>query len=100
MLYFTQIIFVKEDQEGVFNLFESHVLPLLEKYNGTLIYRVRPTGNCVIETTIGHPYELHLVTFPTKEDFEAYRDDKERMQYMHLKEAAIEKALLIEGKIG
>lgn len=100
MLYFTQIIFVKENQEEVFNLFESHVLPLLEKYNGTLIYRVRPTGNCVIETTIGHPYELHLVTFPTKENFEAYRDDKERMQYMHLKEAAIEKALLIEGKIG
>jgi hypothetical protein len=100
MLYFTQIIFVKENQEEVFNLFESHVLPLLEKYNGILIYRVRPTDNCVIETTIGHPYELHLVTFPTKEDFEAYRDDKERMQYMHLKEASIEKALLIEGNIG
>jgi hypothetical protein len=99
MPYFTQIIFVKENQEEVFNLFESHVLPLLKKYNGTLIYRVRPTDNCVIETTIGHPYELHLVTFPTKEDFEGYRDDKERMQYMRLKEASIEKALLIEGEI-
>jgi len=99
MLYFTQIVFVKENQEETFNLFESHVLPLLKKYNGTLIYRVRPTDDCIIETTIGHPYELHLVTFPTEADFEGYRDDKERLQHMHLKEASIEKALMIKGNV-
>lgn len=99
MLYFTQIVFVKENQEDIFNLFESRVLPLLEKHNGTLIYRVRPTDDCIIETTIGHPYELHLVTFPTEADFEGYRDDKERLQYMHLKEASIEKALMIKGSV-
>ncbi len=99
MLYFTQLIFIKENQEEVFNLFESRVLPLLKKYNGTLLYRVRPTEDCIVETTIGQPYELHLVTFETREDFEGYSGDKERMQYMHLKETSIEKALLIEGKI-
>ncbi|MGZ3819330.1 MAG: hypothetical protein ACXVB6_01975 [Mucilaginibacter sp.] len=99
MLYYTQIIFVKAGREDQFNLFESHVLPLLKKHNGTLIYRVRPAGDAVIETTIDQPYELHLVTFPERADFEAYRDDNERLQYMHLKEGAIEKALLIEGKL-
>jgi hypothetical protein len=99
MLYYTQLIFVKEGHEDDFNLFESHVLPLLKKHNGILIYRIRPTDDCIIETTIDRPYELHLVTFPAREDFEAYRDDKERLQYMHLKESSIEKAWLIEGKL-
>lgn len=99
MLYFTQIIFVKPGQEDQFNLFESHVLPLLKKYNGTLIYRVRPGDSSVIETTIGNPYELHLVTFPTKEDFQGYSSDQERLKYLPLKEGSIEKVLLIEGKL-
>jgi hypothetical protein len=99
MLYFTQIIFIKDNEEDNFNLFESYVLPLLKKYNGSLLYRVRPEVDSVIKTTIGHPYELHLITFPTKADFKAYKDDKERMRHMHLKDAAVEQVLLIEGKL-
>ena len=99
MLYYTQVIFVKEGKEDQFNLFESHVLPLLKKYNGILVYRVRPGESAVIESTMDRPYELHLVTFPEKEDFLAYAGDKERLQYMHLKEGAIEKILLIEGRM-
>lgn len=99
MLYYTQLIFIKDNGEEQFNLFESYVLPLLKKYNGTLIYRVRPTAGCVIETAMGHPYELHLVSFPTRADFEGYGGDKDRLKHMSLKEASIEKALLIEGKL-
>ncbi|MBS1500872.1 MAG: DUF1330 domain-containing protein [Bacteroidetes bacterium] len=99
MLYYTQVIFIKEGQEDQFNLFESHVLPLLERHNGILLYRVRPTDDCIIETAMGEPYELHLVSFPSREDFEGYAKDPERLKYMDLKNASIEKALLIEGKL-
>ena len=99
MLYYTQLIFIKEGQEDQFNLFESHVLPLLEKHNGTLLYRVRPTDDCVIASAIDKPYELHLVSFPSIEDFTAYGKDPDRLRHIHLKEASIEKALLIEGKL-
>jgi hypothetical protein len=99
MLYYTQIIFIKEGQEAQFNLFESYVLPLLERHKGTLLYRVRPADDCVIETNLGKPYELHLVSFPSREDFEGYAKDNDRLKYMHLKEASVEKALLIEGKL-
>ncbi len=99
MLYYTQIIFVREGKEDQFNLFESYVLPLLAKYNGVLLYRVRPEYNAVIETTIGKPYELHLVSFPTREDFEGYSKDNDRLKYMDLKNDSIEKAMLIEGKL-
>ena|SRR5215469_13394636 len=98
MLYYTQVIYVKEGLEDQFLEFESHVLPLIEKYNGALIYRVRPTDDNVIETAMGKPYELHFVTFPTREDFIAYGKDPERLQYLHLKETSIESAVLIEGK--
>lgn len=99
MLYYTQIIFIKEGREDQFNLFESHVLPLLKKHNGILLYRVRPAESAIIESSIGHPYELHVVTFPAKTDFEGYCNDDERLQYVHLKEGAIDKVLLIEGKL-
>jgi len=99
MLYYTQLIFIKPNAEDQFNLFESRVLPLLKKYNGTLIYRVRPTADCVIEAAIDHPYEVHLVSFPTRADFEGYAGDKERLAQMPLKEASIESAMLIEGTL-
>ncbi len=99
MLYYTQLIFVKEGQEDQFNLFESHVLPLLKKYNGILLYRVRPTDDCVIEVNMDKPYEVHLVSFPSREDFDGYARDNDRLKHMHLKDASIEKATLIEGKM-
>jgi len=99
MLYYTQIIFIKEGQQDLFNEFESHVLPLLKKHNGILLYRFRPTDDCVIEINMDKPYEVHLVSFPTREDFEGYARDNDRLKYMHLKEASIEKAMLIEGKL-
>lgn len=99
MLYYTQLIFIREGQADQFNLFESYVLPLLARHNGILLYRVRPTDDCVIEINMDKPYEVHLVSFPTREDFEGYAKDNDRLKYMHLKEASIEKALLIEGKM-
>lgn len=98
MLYYTQILFVKEGQETTFHDFEDHVLPLLQRHNGELIYRVRPTMNSVLVTTVGQPYEIHIVTFPERKDFEHYRDDPQRMQYMHLKDSSVERVILIEGK--
>jgi uncharacterized protein (DUF1330 family) len=97
MLYYTQLIFVQKGKEETFQLFENHVLPILKKYNGQLIYRVRPTTEQVIETSIGNPYEIHLVSFQSKEDFNAYARDEERQNYLSLKNDSIISALLIEG---
>ena len=99
MIYYTQVLFIKEGKEAIFNEFEAHVLPLLKRHNGELLYRVRPDKTSVIETNLGYPYEIHLVSFQQKTDFEAYRDDPERIQYMPLKDQSIVKALLIEGSL-
>ncbi|GAB3038754.1 DUF1330 domain-containing protein [Spirosoma pulveris] len=99
MLYYTQIVFIKEGQEAVFHAFEDQVLPLLERHKGTLLYRVRPEAASVLTTTLGHPYEIHLVSFQDRTDFESYRDDPERQQHMTLKDKSVERIMLIEGKL-
>jgi uncharacterized protein (DUF1330 family) len=99
MLYYTQLIFLREGQEAPFHDFEEHVLPLLGRHGGQLLYRVRPGRNSVIETAVEYPYEIHLVAFGDRKGFESYRDDPERLQYVHLKDQSVGKVLLIEGKL-
>ncbi|QHT65562.1 DUF1330 domain-containing protein [Rhodocytophaga rosea] len=99
MIYYTQLIFLKEGQAELFHKFEDQVLPLVSRHNGELLYRIRPTQNNVIASTMGQPYEIHLVSFQSRKDFESYRDDKERRQHLPLKDQSVEKILLIEGNL-
>ena len=96
-IFYTQLIFLKAQQDQAFQEFENLVLPLLEKHSGKLLYRVRPSAEDVVESSIGKPYEIHLIRFESKRDFESYRDDPDRKQHAPLKEKSVEKAVLIEG---
>ena len=98
MLYYTQIIFLKEGMENSFNLFEEKVIPLLGKHKGKLLYRIRPNKDSIIEG-IDKPYEIHILEFQTKSDFESYSNDKERLKHLNLKDQSVEKIQLIEGKL-
>jgi uncharacterized protein (DUF1330 family) len=99
MLYYTQLIFLREGQQAAFHAFEDRVLPLLQRHGGQLLYRVRPDRSSVIGTAVEYPYEIHLVCFPGRANFESYRDDPERTQYVPLKDQSVEKVMLIEGKL-
>lgn len=99
MIYYTQLIFLRKGKEEPFNYFEDQVLPLLKKYNGKLLYRGRPAQSHVIETTVGYPYEVHLVSFESREDFNAYAQDPVRQKYLPLRDESIEKVMLIEGNL-
>ncbi len=96
-VYYTQLIFLREGKEDAFHSFEDHVLPLLAKYNGELLYRARAGRDAVITTTLGQPYEVHLITFESRQDFEAYAADEERQKHLPLKDESVERVLLIEG---
>lgn len=98
MLYFTQLIYILPGQEDIFNQFEAVALPLITKYNGRLLLRIRPGNEAYIETTIEQPYEIHLVEFETNDDFTAFMRDEERKQFLHLKEQSIKTTWLIRGE--
>ena len=50
MIYFTQLIFLKEGKEAVFNEFEALAIPIISEYNGRMIYRIRPTDDSFISS--------------------------------------------------
>ncbi|PWT70682.1 MAG: DUF1330 domain-containing protein [Bacteroidetes bacterium] len=97
MIYLTQLIYVKEGQEKVFHQFEDVAIPLISKYNGRLLLRVRPSENAFIEFSIEKPYEVHLVEFDQEEDFKKFMLDEERKKFLHLKEQSIKASVLIQG---
>jgi len=97
MIYITQLIFVKPGKECVFNEFEDLAIPLLEKYNGKLLYRIRPTIETIISSEEEHPYEVHFITFDSELDLKEFMNDDSRLKFMHLKEDSIKSTVTVKG---
>ena len=97
MIYFTQLIYIKEGQEQVFDEFEAIAIPAILKYNGRLLLRIRPTENSFIENSIDKPYEIHFGEFDSEQDFQNFTHDEERKKFLHLKEQSVKTTILIKG---
>lgn len=97
MIYITQLIYVQEGQEKVFQEFENVAIPIISKYNGRLLLRIRPQEDSFIENDIDKPYEIHLVEFDSEQDFQNFKHDEERKKFLHLKEQSIRSSILIQG---
>lgn len=99
MIYLTQLIYVKEGMEDTFHRFEEAAIPILEQYNGQLLARFRPSEDSWIAGNYPRPYEVHIVSFDTEADFAAFARDETRKTLLPLKEASIDRSLLIEGRL-
>lgn len=98
MIYITQLIYIKANEELVFQQFENIAIPIISKYNGQLLLRIRPEESSIIEMNIEKPYEIHIVRFNTAIDFQNFMQDEERKRFLHLKEQSIKSAALIKGQ--
>ncbi len=97
MFYITQLIYLNAGQENVFDQFEDVAIPAISKYNGRLLFRVRPLENSFVEISIERPYEIHLVEFDTENDFNSFMQNEGRKRFLHLKEQSIRNVWLIKG---
>jgi hypothetical protein len=97
MIYITQFIYIKPGEEETFEQFESVAIPLVAKYNGRMLYRIRPDENAFVSAEEERPYEIHLAVFETEQDFLDYSNDAERKSSLHLKEKAVRSTLSIKG---
>jgi uncharacterized protein (DUF1330 family) len=97
MIYITQLIYIKEGQEKTFDQFEGIAIPIISKYNGRLLLRIRPGENAFIEHGIDKPYEVHIVEFNSEQDFKDFMQDEDRGKFLHLKEQSIKASILIYG---
>jgi len=98
MIFITQLVYIKQSQEEVFDQFEAIAIPTISKYNGRLLLRLRPNEGNFIEHHIDKPYEIHLVEFNTEQDFENFMKDEERKKFLHLKEQSIKSVIIIKGR--
>lgn len=96
MLYITQLIYINEGQEAAFHDFEDLAIPLIAAYGGELLLRTR--GGEKIAGSREHPYEIHLVSFPSTAHFERFKHDETRKAFLHLKEQSVRVAMLIVGE--
>ncbi len=101
MIYITQLIYLKEGKQDIFNQFEELAIPIIAKYNGQLLLRVRPEEHSYIQSSIDKPNEIHFISFPSEADFDNFKMDNERKSFLHLKEESIQSAILVQGiKLG
>jgi hypothetical protein len=98
MIYITQLIYIKPCQEAVFDQFEAVAIPIIAKYNGKMLLRLRPSPEDFIESAMEKPYEVHLTEFASEVDLQNFMKDEERQRFLHLKEQSIELSVLYQGK--
>jgi uncharacterized protein (DUF1330 family) len=97
MIYITQIVFIKEGKEEIYNRFEATALALMEKYSGKLIYRFRPDSKSLIQGDSVLPYEIHFISFDSEASFKEFLNDDTRKAFLHLKEESVQSAILVKG---
>lgn len=98
MIYITQLVYLIPGQEKTFDEFEAVAIPIIARYGGRLLFRVRPDETDYIEFTGERPYEIHLVEFDNEQDLERFKQDEERRKFVHLKEMSIRESVMILGK--
>ena len=57
MLYLTQLVYVNDGAERTFQTFEDVAIPLISKYRGELLLRIRPNAESIISAGVEVPYE-------------------------------------------
>ena len=98
MIYITQLIFIKEGEEKKFLEFESHAIPLMERFNGKIIHRVRPSNDAFVSEESEVPYEIHIISFDSEKDLNEFMSCDERLKFIHLKNESIKSTFLIKGE--
>lgn len=86
-LLLVQIVRIPAGGVADFQLYESRVLPLLSAYGGRLDRRLRSADGT---------FELHVISFPSREALERYRADPERQAQLPLLAASGAETELIE----
>lgn len=99
MIFITQIIHIHPNKEKEFIEFEDFAIPLMAKYGGKMMHRIRPAKeNFINHLTNTFPYEVHILSFPDELAFEKFIADPKRKSFIHLKNESVKTSFMIKGK--
>ncbi|MGE0681458.1 MAG: DUF1330 domain-containing protein [Candidatus Binatia bacterium] len=90
-------LFIHPGREGEFRRFETEAARIMRKHGGCIERVIRPTVGVQEEAL---PYEVHLLSFPSMEQFTAYRADVDLAKLTDLRQSAIARTEVIIGEEG
>jgi uncharacterized protein (DUF1330 family) len=90
-------LFIHPGREVEFRQFETEAARIMQKYGGRIERVIRPTTSGQSDSS---PHEIHLVSFPSVERFEAYRRDAALATLAPLRQRAVARTEVIIGKEG
>jgi uncharacterized protein (DUF1330 family) len=90
-------LFVHLGREDEFRQFETAAARIMRRYGGRIDRVIRPVaalhGGAL-------PHEIHIVSFPSMERFEAYRGDAELAGLAALRQSAVARTEITVGEEG
>jgi uncharacterized protein (DUF1330 family) len=90
-------LFIHPGREVEFRQFETEAAQIMQKYGGRIERVIRPTVSVQSDPL---PHEIHIVSFPSTERFEAYRGDSDLAKLTSLRQYAIARTEIVIGKEG
>ena len=90
-------LFIHPGREGEFRRFETEAVRIMRKHGGCIEKVIRPTVAVQQELL---PYEVHLLSFPSMEQFAAYKADADLAKLADLRQSAIARTEVLIGEEG
>jgi len=90
-------LFIHPGREVEFRQFETEAARIMKKYEARIEHVIRPIASMQPNPS---PYEIHIVSFPNMERFEAYRADSDLAALAPLRQSAIARTEIVFGEEG
>ena len=90
-------LFIHPGREVEFRQFETEAARIMQKYGGYIQGVIRPIVSVPAEPP---PHEIHVVSFPSMERFEAYRKGDGLAELAPLRQSAIARTAIVIGEEG
>ena len=96
-LYILVRLWIHKGREAEFEAYESKASRIMARYGGVIERAIRRAG---ASNESDEPFEVHLLSFPTRERYDAYRDDPERRSLSGEREGIVVKTDTFVGTPG
>ncbi len=97
-LYIVVRLWIRRGLEAEFEAYERKVSRVMARYGGVIERAIRTSR--VSNDGSDEPFEVHLLSFPTRELYDAYRDDPERRSLGDERGGIITKTDILVGTPG
>jgi uncharacterized protein (DUF1330 family) len=92
--YFVVSLWIRDGRAAEFEAYERKAARLMKRFGGSLERAVRIEGG----NTAERPFEVHLVRFPSRAMFDAYRADPQTAALASEREAVIARTVIHAGR--